>query len=356
MLRSKIGGIGHYVPERQIANHDLEKVMDTSDEWIQERTGIQERRYGERLKETTTTMGVEAAKIAIDRAGIRKEDVDFIIFATLSPDYYFPGCGVLLQRELGITNTEVGALDIRNQCSGFIYGLSIADQFVKTGMYKNVLLVGAEMHSMGLDYSTQGRNVTVIFGDGAGAVLVQPTEQEGQGILTTHLHSDGTYAEKLAMINPGSHGGYHYRKHDEDIDFGYDDSVQYGEMFMTQHMMDNGQLYPIMEGQFVFKMAVQKFPEVIQEALDKAGKQKEDIDMFIPHQANLRISQFVQKRLRLSDDQVWNNIQKYGNTTAASIPIALCEAWESGAVKDGDLVCLAAFGSGFTWGSALLNW
>lgn len=355
MLRSKIGGIGYYVPEKVVTNDDLSKVMDTSDEWIQERTGIKERRYGKKHEETTTTMGARASEIAIERAGISKEDVDFIIFATLSPDYYFPGCGVLLQRELGITNTEIGALDIRNQCSGFVYGLSVADQFVKTGMYKNVLLVGAEMHSMGLDFTTRGRNVTVIFGDGAGAVVIQPTEEDNKGILTTHLHSDGTYAEKLAFINPGAHGGYHFRKMGEEFDFGYSDA-EYGEMFLNEYMLESGQIYPNMEGQFVFKMAVQKFPEVIMEALNKVGLKPQDIDMLIPHQANLRISQFVAKKMGLSDDQVWNNIQKYGNTTAGSVPIALCEAWEAGAVKDGDLVCLAAFGSGFTWASALIRW
>ncbi|MDX1666552.1 MAG: beta-ketoacyl-ACP synthase III [Saprospiraceae bacterium] len=355
MLRSKIGGIGYYVPEKVVTNKDLEKVMDTSDEWIRERTGIEKRRYGKKHEQTTTTMGARAAEIAIERAGIDKEDIDFIIFATLSPDYYFPGCGVLLQRELGITNTEIGALDIRNQCSGFVYGLSVADQFVKTGMYKNVLLVGSEMHSMGLDFSTEGRNVTVIFGDGAGAVVVQPTEQEDQGILTTHLHSDGTYAEKLAFINPGSHGGYHFQKMGEEVDFGFSDA-EYGEIFLNEHMLENDQIYPNMEGQFVFKMAVKKFPEVIMEALNKVGLTPSDIDMMIPHQANLRISQFVQRVLKLRDDQVWNNIQKYGNTTAASVPIALCEAVEKGAVKAGDLVCLAAFGSGFTWASALIRW
>ena len=355
MLRSKIAGIGYYVPERAVTNHELTQVMDTSDEWIQERTGIVERRYGEKHKETTSSMGAKAAEIAIQKAGIEKEEVDFIIFATLSPDYYFPGSGVLLQRELGITKTEIGALDIRNQCTGFVYGLSIADQFVKTGMYKNVLLVGAEMHSMGLDFSTRGRNVTVIFGDGAGAVVVQPTEEENKGILTTKLHSDGTYAEKLAFINPGAHGGYHFEKMGESVDFGYPKDG-FGEIFITQHMVDNAQLYPNMEGQFVFKMAVKKFPEVIMEALQEVGLTPKDIAMLVPHQANLRISQFVQKVLRLRDDQVWNNIQKYGNTTAASVPIALAEAVEAGAVKDGDLVCLAAFGSGFTWGSALIRW
>lgn len=351
MNRTKIAGIGHYVPDNVVTNHDLSRHMDTSDEWIQERTGIQERRYGTKHKETTSTMGARAAEKAIENAGISKEDVDFIIFATLSPDYFFPGCGVLVQRELGITGTEVGALDIRNQCSGFLYALSVADQFVKTGMYKNVLVVGAEMHSMGLDYSTSGRDVTVIFGDGAGAVILQPTEAEGQGVLTTHLHSDGTYAEKLAFINPGCHGGYH----NKEVDFGYGEE-EYGGLFLTQHMMDTGQTYPNMEGKFVFKLAVQKFPEVIEEALTKTGLSVGDIDMLIPHQANLRISQFVQKRLGLRDDQVWNNIQKYGNTTAASVPIALSEAVEAGAVKEGDLVCLAAFGSGFTWGSALIRW
>jgi 3-oxoacyl-[acyl-carrier-protein] synthase III len=356
MLNARIAGIGYYVPEQRVTNFDLMKHMDTTDEWIQERTGIQERRYAVKGKETTTTMAARAAEIAIERAGINKEDIDFIIFATLSSDYYFPGAGVLLQREMGITKTEIGALDIRNQCSGFVYGLSIADQFVKTGMYKNVLLVGAEMHSIGLDYSTRGRNVTVIFGDGAGAVVVQPTEDKDKGILTTHLHSDGTFAEKLAVIAPGSHGGYHAERMGILAEeFGFDENDP-ASWFVNHTMVDKGHATPLMEGQFVFKMAVQKFPEVIMEALAKTGLQTSDIDMLIPHQANLRISQFVQGKLGLRDDQVWNNIQRYGNTTAASIPIALCEAWENGKIKDGDLVCLAAFGSGFTWGSALIRW
>ncbi|MBK7227124.1 MAG: beta-ketoacyl-ACP synthase III [Saprospiraceae bacterium] len=351
MYNTKIAGLGYYVPERIISNSDLEQVMDTTDEWIQERTGIQARRYGFPHKETTTTMAAKAAEIAIQRAGITKEDIDFIIFATLSPDYFFPGCGVLLQRELKMTNTECGALDIRNQCSGFVYGLSIADQFIKTGMYKNILLVGAEMHSMGLDFSTRGRNVTVIFGDGAGAAILQPSTDANKGILTTHLHSDGTHAEELAFINPGCHGGYHLGTER----FGYTDQ-SYGGIFMTQKMWEDEDIFPNMNGQLVFKTAITKFPEVIAEALQKTGLQTTDINMLIPHQANLRISQFVQKKLGLRDDQVWNNIQKYGNTTAASIPIALTEAWEAGKINDGDLVCLAAFGSGFTWGSALIKW
>ncbi len=349
MVNSKIGGIGFYVPEKRVTNHDLAGVMDTSDEWIQERTGIVERRYAQKHKESTATMGVKAAEIAIERAGITAKDVDFIIFATLSPDYYFPGSGVLLQRAMGMNG--IGALDIRNQCSGFIYGLSIADQFVKTGMYKNVLLVGSEFHSCGLDFTTRGRNVTAIFGDGAGAAIIQPTEEEGKGILSTHLHADGEHAEKLAYINPGCHGGVHLGTEK----FGYPEQ-EFGGMWLTEKMIADEDLYPHMEGKHVFKFAVVKFPEVIMEALQKNGYQPEDIDMLVPHQANLRISQFVQRGLGLPDEKVYNNIQRYGNTTAASIPIALCEALEEGKIKEGDLVCLAAFGSGFTWGSALIRW
>lgn len=351
-MNAKIAGLGYYVPERVVTNDELTQYMDTSDEWIQERTGIKERRYAAKHTESTSSMAARASEIAIERAGISKEDVDFIIFATLSPDYYFPGCGVLLQRELGITKTEIGALDIRNQCSGFVYGLSIADQFIKTGMYKNILLVGAEKHSMGLDYTTRGRNVTVIFGDGAGAAIIQPTEEEGKGILTTHLHSDGTHAEELAFINPGAHGGYYGEKEK----YGFPDESVPGGLFITEKMVDDGLIFPNMNGQLVFKNAVVRFAKVIKEALATTGLKSEDISLLVPHQANLRISQFVQKSFGLSENQVFNNIQKYGNTTAASIPIALTEAWEQGKVKDNDLVCLAAFGSGFTWGSALIRW
>lgn len=321
--------------------------MDTSDEWIQERTGIKERRYAHRTQETTTTMGVEAAKIALERAGITAQDVDFIVFATLSPDYYFPGCGVLLQRAMKMK--EIGALDVRNQCSGFVYALSVADQFVKTGMYKNVLVVGSEKHSFGLDFSTRGRNVSVIFGDGAGAAVLQPTEDDNRGILSTHLHSDGESAEILAMYNPGTHANYWGS-------YATFNDAEMGDMFMSHNMIDSAQNFPFMDGPNVFKKAVVKFPEVIMEALHQNGCQPSDINMLIPHQANLRISQFVQQKLGLTDEQVYNNIQRYGNTTAASVPIALCEAWEQGKIKDGDLVCLAAFGSGFTWASALLKW
>lgn len=349
MIRSKIAGIGMYVPQQVFTNHDLMKVMDTSDEWIQERTGIKERRYAKRTGETTTTMAVEAATIAIERAGITAQDIDFIVFATLSPDYYFPGCGVLVQRAMKMK--EIGALDIRNQCSGFVYALSVADQFIKTGMYKNILVIGSEKHSFGLDFSTRGRNVSVIFGDGAGAVVLQPTTKETQGILSTHLHSDGEAAEILAMYNPGTHANHWMQQ--ELATFNQGDL---GDMFMSHAMIDNAQNFPNMDGPSVFKKAVVKFPEVIIEALTANQLTAADINMLIPHQANLRISQFVQQKLGLKDEQVYNNIQKYGNTTAASVPIALCEAWEQGKIKEGDLVCLAAFGSGFTWASALLRW
>jgi len=349
MPRTKIAGIGMYVPENIVKNDDLLQVMDTNDAWIQERTGIQERRYATRFEDTTSTMGAEAAKVAMERAGITAADVDFIIFATLSPDYYFPGCAVLVQRILGMK--EIGALDIRNQCSGFIYGISIADQFIKTGMYKNILLIGSETHSYALDFTTRGRNVSVIFGDGAGAVVLQPTEKDNQGILSTHLHSDGNDAELLSMPNPGFHAGRFWKDKQP-----AQPEQPFGGMFITSELLEKDDLYPNMDGPAVFKKAIVKFPEVIMEALNGNGLKPADIDMLIPHQANLRIAQHIQHELKLKDHQVHNNIQKYGNTTAASIPIALCEAWELGKIQEGNLVCLAAFGSGFTWGSALLKW
>ena len=336
MYNSKIIGLGHYVPENVVTNDDLSKVMDTNDAWIQERTGIKERRHVVKGDgDTTTTMGVKAAKIAIERAGIDKDDIDFIVFATLSPDYYFPGPGVLVQRDLGIKT--VGALDVRNQCSGFVYAVSIADQYIKTGMYKNVLVIGSELHSHGLDMTTRGRSVSVIFGDGAGAAVLTREEDTTKGILSTHLHSEGQHAEELSLIAPGM-----------------------GNRWVTDIMKDSDpndeSYFPYMNGQFVFKNAVVRFSEVIVEGLEKNKLNATDIDLLVPHQANLRISQFIQKKFQLTDDQVFNNIMKYGNTTAASIPIALTEAWEAGKVKSGDLVVLAAFGSGFTWGSVIIRW
>ncbi|AHF15935.1 3-oxoacyl-ACP synthase III family protein [Niabella soli] len=344
-----IAGIGSYVPDNVVTNTELTEYMNTSDAWIRERTGIEERRYATRFEQTTATLGAEAAKIAIERAGITKEDIDFVIFATLSPDYFFPGCGVLVQRILELK--DVGALDIRNQCSGFIYGLSVADQFIKTGMYKNILLIGAEVHSYAMDFSTRGRNVSVIFGDGAAAVVLQPSPDAARGLLSTHLHSDGAHAEALSMPNPGFHSGVHNPAWRPPVP-----PQKYGGVFITQQLVDKEDFYPYMDGPAVFKKAVVKLPEVIMEALTANHYKPGDLKLLIPHQANLRIAQMVQQALQLNDDQVFNNIQKYGNTTAASIPLALCEAWEGGKVQNGDLICLAAFGSGFTWGSALLKW
>lgn len=336
MYQSRIIGLGHYVPENIVTNDDLSKLMETNDAWIQERTGIHERRWVKPGSgETTSTMGTEAAKIAIERAGIDKDDIDFIIFATLSPDYYFPGPGVQVQKALNIKT--VGALDVRNQCSGFLYALSVADQFIKTGMYKHILVIGSELHSRGLDKTTRGRGVSVIFGDGAGAVVLSRSEDTNRGLLSTHLHSQGEHAEELSLIAPGM-----------------------GKRWVNDILQENDpndeSYFPYMNGQFVFKNAVVRFAEVINEGLQKNNLTKEDIDLLIPHQANLRISQFVQHKFGLRDDQIFNNIMRYGNTTAASIPIALSEAWQEGKIKDGDLVVLAAFGSGFTWGSAIIRW
>jgi 3-oxoacyl-[acyl-carrier-protein] synthase-3 len=335
MYHSKISGLGYYVPQNIVTNDDLSKIMDTNDEWIQERTGIKERRHIIRGEDTTTSMGVKAAEIAIQRANIAKEDIDFVIFATLSPDYYFPGPGVLVQRDLGLKT--VGALDVRNQCSGFVYAISIADQYIKTGMYKNILVIGSEVHSTGLDMSDKGRGVSVIFGDGAGAAVLSREEDLNKGILSTHLHSEGQHAEELALIAPGM-----------------------GKRWVTDIIADNDpndeSYFPYMNGQFVFKNAVVRFSEVINEGLQANDLQISDIDLLVPHQANLRISQFIQQKFKLSDDQVYNNIMNYGNTTAASIPIALTEAWEKGKIKSGDVVVLAAFGSGFTWGSVVIRW
>ena len=332
--RSRIAGTGHYVPDRIVTNNDLAEMMDTSDEWIVERTGIHERRWFEAGKDTVSNMGTKAAKRALEDAGVEAADVDFIVFATLSPDYYFPGCGVLVQEQLGIDT--IGALDVRNQCSGFLYGLSVADQFIKTGMYKTIIVIGSEIQSNIMDKSSEGRSMAVIFGDGAGAVVMQAKEDEGTGILSTHLHAQGKHALELTVKEP---------------------STLHKDQILDRLIAGKGKdLYPYMNGQFVFKNAIVRFMEVINEALEANQMTLDQIDLFIPHQANLRISQFVQKKMGLPDDKVYNNIQKYGNTTAGSIPIALSEANQAGKLKSGDILCLASFGSGFTWASALIKW
>ena len=335
MYNSKIIGLGKYLPDNIVTNSDLEKIMETSDAWIEERTGIKERRHiSKGSNDSTSSMGVEASKIAIERAGISAKDIDLILFATLSPDYYFPGSGVLVQDALNIPDCP--AMDIRMQCSGFVYAVATADQFIKTGMYKNILVIGSEFHSGGLDMTTRGRNISVIFGDGAGAVVMTRAENESVGVLSSQLHSEGKYAKELSLIGPST--------------------GRWVPEIMKENDPEDISYYPYMNGQFVFKNAVVRFTQVINAGLEKVGWKPNEIDMLIPHQANLRIAQFVQKKFGLGDNQVYNNIQRYGNTTAASIPIALTEAWEQGKINPGSKVILAAFGSGFTWGSIMIQW
>jgi len=331
------------VPPRVVTNDDLVRDfgMETSDEWIQQRTGIRERRFADDGV-GSADLGAHAAKAALEQAGLEPQDLDMIVFATLSPEHCFPGSGVFLQRQLGLTEGKrvkyVPCLDIRNQCSGFLYGTQVASALIQSRQCKHVLLVGAETHSHALDLTTRGRTVASLFGDGAGAAVFSATEED-RGVRGVWLGADGSHAEVLAQRI------WDIRK------FPFVPLDEEGKGHIEPEI-----LYAQMDGKTVFKHAVTKMPMVIKEGLDAHGMVLNDIDMLIPHQANLRISQFVQKTLRLRDDQVWNNIQKFGNTTAASVPIALCEAWEAGKVKDGDLVCLAAFGSGFTWASALIRW
>jgi 3-oxoacyl-[acyl-carrier-protein] synthase-3 len=331
MLRTRIVALGSHVPERVVTNHELTQLMETSDEWIQQRTGVRERRW---VGENTgaSDLAYEATKKALVRAGWEARHIEAIVYATLSPDYAFPGDGCVLQAKLGLPG--VPALDIRNQCSGFIYGLSVADAWIRAGQYRRVLLVGSEVHSTGLDVSTRGRDVSVIFGDGAGVALLEASEEGTSGVLSTHLHADGRFAKELWTEGPSS------RRHPR----------------VDHQMLDEGRHYPKMEGQKVFKHAITRMPEVVREALARHHLTPRDLKVLIPHQANLRISEMVQRSLELRDDQVFNNVQKYGNTTAASIPLALDEAIEARGVQRGDLVALAAFGAGFTWASALLRW
>ncbi len=329
MPKTAILGMGQYLPERVVTNDDLAKLIDTSDEWIQQRTGIKERRYAEDGT-GPADLAVPAAKQAVKAAGLELSDIDFIIFATLNPDYFFPGSGCVLQAKLELPG--IGALDVRNQCSGFIYGLSVADAFIKSGMYNRILLVGAEVHSSGLEFADRGRDVTVLFGDGAGAAVLGATDDD-RGILSTHLHADGRFVEDLWLELPAAR---------------YMPRISY-------ELMEQGRHYPRMNGKKIFKMAVEKLPEVINEALAANGLTIDDIDLLVPHQANIRINEFVTRQLKIPPEKVYNNIHRYGNTTAGSIPIALNEAINEGKAKKGDTIMLAAFGSGLTWASAVLK-
>jgi 3-oxoacyl-[acyl-carrier-protein] synthase-3 len=333
MRRSVIKGTGRYIPPHLVTNDDLAKIIDTTDEWIQQRTGIKQRYWIEPGSVTgASDLALEASKKAMEKAGWKPEDIDLIIFATLSPDIFFPGSGVFLQNKLGLDSTP--ALDIRQQCTGFLYGITTADAFIKAGIYDKILVVGAEVHSTGLDKTDRGRDVTVLFGDGAGAACIEVLESDEEvGIIGHALHAQGKYAESLMLELPAS---------------------RYSPERLTKEMMVDGREYPKMDGSRIFKLAVKRLPEVTLELLEKTGYKLENLDMIIPHQANLRINEFYLQKLGLSPEKMYNNIQKYGNTTAGSIPIALDEAIELGKIDDSkDLVLFSALGAGLTWGAVL---
>ena len=324
---------GHYVPDRVVRNEELTEYWDTSDEWIRERSGIETRHWVEPGGQTGSDLALEAARRALESADMSPSALDCIIYATLSPEHYFPGGGVLLQRKLGLP--AVPALDVRNQCSGFLYGLSVADAWIRTGQYRRVLLVGAEVHSLALEYDRpEGRNVGVLFGDGAGAAILGPTADDARGVMGVNLFSDGRFAEFLWVEGVGMQG----------------------YPWLTRRDLEEGKHYPRMAGREVFRHAVRRMPEAVTALLEAEGLESGDIDLLIAHQANLRINEAVASRLGLGEEQVYNNVQRYGNTTAATIPIALDECVRSGRLRRGDLLGLVAFGSGFTWGSALVRW
>lgn len=329
-INSYIKGIGYYVPNQIIDNSYFEKFMDTSDQWIRERTGIEERRFINE-EQGPSDLAIPAVEMALENAQLKTDDIDFIIFATSTPDYYIPGSGCLIQDKMNFKN--IGALDIRCQCSGFIYAISIANQYIKTSTYANILVIAAEVQSTAMDLSNDGRNTSIIFADGAAAAVLSATKKN-KGILSTHLHTEGKYAKELWVESPSSRS----------------------KPRLDQSILDSKKHFLQMNGREVFRHAIKRFPEVIYEALDFNNLSVKDINLLIPHQANLRISQAIQKKLQLDDEQIISNIQRYGNTTAASIPIALCEAVNNNQLKKGDILVLASFGSGFSWGSAILKW
>jgi 3-oxoacyl-[acyl-carrier-protein] synthase III len=331
-MRTVITGTGHYVPPKIVTNFDLAKLMHTSDEWIQQRSGIKERRHVE-VGVMTSDLAYEAALRALDTAGIDKSEIDFIIAATLSPDHYFPGMGVLVQAKLGLV--PIGALDVRNQCSGFIYALSVADQYIRTGVYKKILLVAAEIQSTNLDYSDEGRDMAVLFGDGGAAIILEPNHAaDGRGILSTHLFADGRHVSDLWLEKPSPKD----------------------KPTVSEELIRTKKFFPQMDGKNVFKNASEKMPEAVRIALKHNGLTVEDVALLIPHQANDRISQMVAHNLKIPLEKVMRNIDRYGNTTAASIPIALDEAAKEGRIKPGDIIVMTAFGSGYTWASAIVRW
>lgn len=341
MFNSVIRGVGHNLPARVVTNFDLSRLMDTSDEWIVERTGIRERRFVEDGT-TTSDLALPAIRMACDRAGVQPSDCDMIIAATLSPDFFFPGIGTVLQHKLGMKT--VPAIDLRAQCSGLVYGLATADAYIRAGMAKRILLVCSEVQSPILDKTNRGRDMAVLFGDGAGALVVEaescsdgqrPTGRNtSRGVIDSALGSDGSGAQLLFLKAPGS--------------------TTTG--FLTQESLDSGDIHPKMDGRVVFKNAVTRMLEVAQVVLERNSLKPADVDLVLPHQANLRINEAVREKLGISEDRVFNNIQKYGNTTAATIPICMSEAFEQGKMKEGQLIMTLAFGAGFTWGCNLIRW
>ncbi len=330
MPRARFLGTGFAVPDRVVTNDDLSQLMDTSDEWIRTRTGIRERRWV-REGETGAGLAHAASLRALDAAGLGPDEVDAIIYATSTPDHFAPGNGVYLQRLLGLGT--IPSIDIRNQCSGFIYALSVADAFIRCGQFRHVLVVGAEIQSTAMDITTRGRNTAVLFADGAGAAVLGPSDDE-RGILAFDLHGEGVHAEKLWVDAPGSM--YHPR-------------ISHGQIDGGRHFLE-------MDGKEVFRHAVARMPESVRAVLAAAGHTTDELRLLVAHQANLRIAEMMQKTLGLRDEQVYNNIMSYGNTTAATIPIALDECVRAGRINPGDLVALTAFGSGFLWGSAAVRW
>lgn len=330
-MRARITGAGHYVPSKVVTNHDLAKMFPTSDDWIVQRTGIKERRYIEHTGIGASDLALHASKDALAQAGIGAADIDAIVLGTLSPDINFPGAAVFLQHKLGCR--QIPALDVRNQCSGFLYSLSVADAWIRAGVYRNVLVVGTEVHSTGLDFTERGRDVTVLFGDGAGAVVVQPTDDDSKGVLSLELASDGVGARDLCTEGPAS----------------------MLEPRLSVEMLEEGRHFPKMNGKQVFRWAVEKMPEIALAALKKVGKTPADVDLFVPHQANMRINQMVAQKLGIPEDRTVHNIERYGNTTAATIPIGLSESWKDGKIREGTTVLTAAFGAGFTWAAGVIQ-
>lgn len=331
MPKTAILGVGHYVPPKVVTNDDLAQMFDTSDEWIQQRTGIKERHFVDENGTGASDLAVPAVKMACERAGVEVSEIDAIIFATLSPDFTFPGSGVFLGDKLGLPG--VPALDVRNQCSGFLYGLQVADAWIRCGMYKRIALVGGEVHSTGIDLTDEGRDVAVLFGDGAACAILGPTDDPDTGVIDVEIHADGSGAKELWLEAPAS--AYMPR--------------------ITPEMIDNRSIFPSMNGKQVFRWATSKMPEVAMSVLERNGVSTDDIALLVPHQANRRINEMVAHKLKLPPEKVMHNIMYYGNTTAASIPLALSEAIEQDRAKKGDLILFAAFGSGFTWGAALVR-